>query len=489
MAVVTIAYFICLISRVPVLESLIAGDDNSLTGAYAFLFIATCAAEACLSYYQLHLSLRCGIQIRNMLQATMFRKMTRLSPTSRALSSSGHLVSVIGLDCQQCSLATVYLPVPVLGLICMPLMFAILAERVGRGPVICCAAWMVLAVLMPVPISRLQMSLWRKVLSCRDQRLKRMADLLTSVRLVKMCAWEDAYMDSVKGFRESEMSSVFRVNLLDGFIDSLYSGTSSMMIIILFGSLAIFDPNRLLSPALSFSCIYMLSLTDTITNNLSQLFRIRCLMSLALERIINFCTQEEDTEKKIGSDCSPVKGAIVMKNCSFGWTKNQKTATLTSISLHLAPRALVGVTGPIGTGKSALLAAILGDMHCMKGDVKITGRTAYTPQVADIFNMTIRDNIVFGSKFDDIRYARVLNACELIQDIRTLPAGDMTQVSERGETLSGGQKQRIALARAAYSCSDIYLLDDPFSALDSKVAENVFEKVLGENGILRQKGD
>ncbi|KAM7289409.1 hypothetical protein ISCGN_029538 [Ixodes scapularis] len=300
MAVVTIAYFICLISRVPVLESLIAGDDSSLTGAYAFLFITTCVAESCLSYYQLHLSLRCGIQIRNMLQTTMFRKMTRLSPTSRALSSSGHLVSVIGVDCQQCSLATIYLPLPVLGLICMPFMFAMLAERVGRVPVICCAAWMVLAVLMPVPISRLQMSLWRKILSGRDQRLKRMADLLTSVRLVKMCAWEDAYMDSVKGFRESEMNSVFRVNLLDGLIDSLYSGTSSMMIILLFGSLAIFDPNRLLSPALSFSCIYMLSLTDTITNNLSQVFRIRCLMSLALERIINFCTQEEEEGKQIG---------------------------------------------------------------------------------------------------------------------------------------------------------------------------------------------
>ncbi|CAN7940316.1 unnamed protein product, partial [Ixodes pacificus] len=126
-----------------------------------------------------------------------------------------------------------------------------LAERVGRVPVICCAAWMVLAVLMPVPISRLQMLLWRKILSCRDQRLKRMADLLTSVRLVKMCAWEDAYMDTVKTFRESEMNSVFRVNLLDGLIDSLYSGTSSMMIILLFGSLAIFDPDRLLSPALS----------------------------------------------------------------------------------------------------------------------------------------------------------------------------------------------------------------------------------------------
>ncbi|XP_042144493.1 multidrug resistance-associated protein 1-like [Ixodes scapularis] len=211
-------------------------------------------------------------------------------------------------------------------------------------------------------------------------------------------------------------------------------------------------------------------------------------MSLALKRIINFCAQEEHAEKKdCFKDPSQAQGAIVMKNCSFGWTKKQEKPTLTSISLDIAPRSLVGVTGPIGTGKSALLAAILGDMDCMKGDVKITGRIAYAPQVAHVFDMTIRDNIVFGSEFDDIRYARVLNACELIQDIRTLPAGDMTQVSERGETLSGGQKQRIALARAAYSRSDIYLLDEPFSALDSKVAENVFEKVLGEKGILRQK--
>ncbi|CAN7941584.1 unnamed protein product, partial [Ixodes hexagonus] len=176
-----------------------------------------------------------------------------------------------------------------------------------------------------------------------------------------------------------------------------------------------------------------------------------------------------------------------MEKCYFGYTKDQTTPTLRSVTLSLEPGTIVGVAGPIGTGKSALLSAILGDMHCVRGDFKTNGRIAYVPQVPYIFNMTVRDNIVFGSKFDSIRYARVLGGCELLQDIRSLPAGDMTQVSERGETLSGGQKQRIALARAVYSRSDIYLLDDPFSALDTKVAGRVFEKVLGKKGMLRNK--
>ncbi|KAM7289698.1 putative ABC transporter [Ixodes scapularis] len=176
-----------------------------------------------------------------------------------------------------------------------------------------------------------------------------------------------------------------------------------------------------------------------------------------------------------------------MEKCSFAWTKNQKTPALHSVSLRVVSGSIVGVAGAIGTGKSALLAAILGDMHCIRGVMKVNGRIAYVPQVACLFNMTVRENIVFGSQFDPMRYGRVLEACELVQDIRTLPAGDMTQVSEKGETLSGGQKQRIALARAAYSRSEVYLFDDPLSALDTKVSGRVFDNVLGRNGMLRNK--
>ncbi|EEC11487.1 hypothetical protein IscW_ISCW020353 [Ixodes scapularis] len=126
-------------------------------------------------------------------------------------------------------------------------------------------------------------------------------------------------------------------------------------------------------------------------------------------------------------------------------------------------------------------------MHRLEGSVRISGKIAYVPQVACIYNMTVRDNILFGQKFDPDRYDSVLQACELLNDIYTFPAGDLTEVGEKGETLSGGQKQRISLARAVYSGRDIYLLDDPFSALDPKVAAKVFEKVLGHNGLLKKK--
>ncbi|EEC11485.1 transport-associated protein, putative [Ixodes scapularis] len=183
-------------------------------------------------------------------------------------------------------------------------------------------------------------------------------------------------------------------------------------------------------------------------------------------------------------------GEIVMEKCTFAWTKkkeNLESPTLNSVSLEIAPGSLVGVAGFVGSGKSSLLSAILGDMHCIKGTIRTSGRISYVPQMACVYNMTVRDNILFGEKFDPVRYGRVLRACELLTDIEKFPAGDLTEVGEKGTTVSGGQKQRIALARAAYSRSDICLLDDPLNALDSKVADRVFKQVVGNSGLLKNQ--
>ncbi|EEC16182.1 ABC transporter, putative, partial [Ixodes scapularis] len=189
-------------------------------------------------------------------------------------------------------------------------------------------------------------------------------------------------------------------------------------------------------------------------------------------------------------DSEDESGEVVLEKGSFAWTKGQgpkNKSVLRGISLDVQPGALVGVTGFVGSGKSSLLAAILGDMHCLEGTVRIKGKIGYVPQVACIYNMTVRDNIIFGQEFDPVRYGRVLRACELLNDINTFPAGDLTEVGEKGETLSGGQKQRISLARAAYSRCSIYLLDDPLSALDPNVADKVFKQVLGNSGLLKTK--
>ncbi|KAH9365083.1 hypothetical protein HPB48_011901 [Haemaphysalis longicornis] len=123
-----------------------------------------------------------------------------------------------------------------------------------------------------------------------------------------------------------------------------------------------------------------------------------------------------------------------------------------------------------------------------KLQASLWGRVAYVPQAACIFNMSIRDNVLFGREMEASRYTQVLEACELISDLSMLPAGDLTEVGEKGETLSGGQKQRLALARAAYSDSDVYLMDDTLSALDVHVSARVFAQVIGPKGLLRDKG-
>ncbi|EEC11486.1 ABC transporter, putative [Ixodes scapularis] len=176
-------------------------------------------------------------------------KITRLSPTSRSDNPPGYVVAVMAMDCMQLSINLVQFTDPIVGMTCMPIVFYLLATRVGTVPALCCAAWLLAAILLPFPTSRLQNAIWGRVMRFRDDRVKRLTDLLTSVRLVKMCAWEDAYMHAVKELRAKEMVPLFLANLLDGFIDSVYSASGSVMIIILFGTLAALDPTRTLTKA------------------------------------------------------------------------------------------------------------------------------------------------------------------------------------------------------------------------------------------------
>mmetsp|Transcript_11549 Transcript_11549/g.40382 ORF Transcript_11549/g.40382 Transcript_11549/m.40382 type:complete len:1626 (-) Transcript_11549:176-5053(-) len=146
---------------------------------------------------------------------------------------------------------------------------------------------------------------------------------------------------------------------------------------------------------------------------------------------------------------------------------------------------LVAVVGPVGVGKSALCSAILGELHREEGRVATRGTVAYVAQTAWILNATVKHNILFGSPYDRRRYRRTVRACQLEADLRVLPNGDETEIGERGINLSGGQKQRIALARAMYADTDIYIFDDPLSALDAEVGNAVFTQVI--TGKLRDK--
>ncbi|CAM9569140.1 unnamed protein product, partial [Laminaria digitata] len=138
--------------------------------------------------------------------------------------------------------------------------------------------------------------------------------------------------------------------------------------------------------------------------------------------------------------------------------------------LEITAGKLVAVVGQVGSGKSSLVSALLGEMTKMEGRVSVDGSVAYVAQTAWIINASLKENILMGRPLDEERYQKVLEVCDMTQDLVQLPAGDMTAIGEKGINLSGGQKQRVSIARAAYADADVYILDDPLSAVDTHVA-------------------
>lgn len=167
--------------------------------------------------------------------------------------------------------------------------------------------------------------------------------------------------------------------------------------------------------------------------------------------------------------------AVTVTGASFKWEPNAEVHTLTDINLNAQRGSLTTVVGRVGSGKSSLLAAIMGEMQKVCGKVEVSGTTAYVAQSSWIQNGTIEDNILFGSKMDRARYQDVIQRCALETDLAQMDQGDQTEIGERGINLSGGQKQRIQLARALYQDCDIYLLDDIFSAVDAHTGSHIFQ--------------
>lgn len=172
---------------------------------------------------------------------------------------------------------------------------------------------------------------------------------------------------------------------------------------------------------------------------------------------------------------------MTIENGEFSWGDE---ITLRNINIEVRKSNLVALVGTVGSGKSSVVQAFLGEMEKLAGTVNTVGKLAYVPQQAWIQNATVRDNILFGQAYDRKRYNKVIDACALRADIDILSAGDLTEIGEKGINLSGGQKQRISLARAVYSDADLYLLDDPLSAVDAHVGKHIFEEVIGPKGVL-----
>lgn len=170
--------------------------------------------------------------------------------------------------------------------------------------------------------------------------------------------------------------------------------------------------------------------------------------------------------------------ALRMTNANAKWHGDDKDDTLRNVSLTVPPGSFVAIVGQVGSGKSSLLQAILEELPLTGGKVESRGRINYVSQQPWIFASSVRQNILFGQAMDKSRYDEVIRVCQMESDIASFSHGDHTIVGERGINLSGGQRARINLARAIYRDADIYLLDDPLSAVDSHVSRRLVDKCI-----------
>ncbi|KAK0424584.1 hypothetical protein QR680_008735 [Steinernema hermaphroditum] len=320
----------------------------------------------------------------------------------------------------------------------------------------------------------------------RDERVKMTNELLNGIKAVKFYAWEDSMKKLVENLRSEEMSMLKKIVV---WLSVLYSTFGCVPLIVTgttFGSFVLLDPEKnVLTPEIAFMA---LTINDIIYGPIFELSMViyTTINFLVSNRRLKSFMSEKQLEPYIDSE--PTKeGVASIKNAIFTWEKEKKPV-LRDVTVAVKSGELVAVVGEVGCGKSSLIAALLGEMTKESGSVHVAGSVAYVPQQAWIQNGTLRDNVTFGKSFDKEIYDQVIEACAMTPDLEMLAAGDLTEIGEKGINLSGGQKQRVSLARAVYSERDVFLLDDPLSAVDAHVGKHLFERVISsETGLLRGK--
>uniref|UniRef100_A0A8C9D2F8 ATP binding cassette subfamily C member 3 n=1 Tax=Panthera leo TaxID=9689 RepID=A0A8C9D2F8_PANLE len=289
----------------------------------------------------------------------------------------------------------------------------------------------------------------------KDSRTKLMSEILGGFKVLKLYAWEPVFLGRVEGIREDELRILRRSAYLQAI--SMFTWVCTPFL------------NNVLDAEKAFVSVSLFNILKTPRNLRPQIISSLVQISLSLKGIQHFLSQDE-----------------LDPHCVERKTITPGPDTL-YLDIQVPKGALVAVVGPVGCGKSSLVSALLGEMEKLEGTVCVKGSVAYVPQQAWIQNCTLQEDILFGRALDPKRYQQALEACALLADLEMLPAGNQTEIGEKGINLSGGQRQQVSLGRAVYREADLFMLDDPLSAVDSHVAKHLFDQVIGPEGVLAGK--
>ncbi|EAW53942.1 ATP-binding cassette, sub-family C (CFTR/MRP), member 1, isoform CRA_g [Homo sapiens] len=451
------------------------------------LFVTACLQTLVLHQY-FHICFVSGMRIKTAVIGAVYRKALVITNSARKSSTVGEIVNLMSVDAQRFMDLATYINMiwsaPLQVILALYLLWLNLGPSVLAG-----VAVMVLMVPVNAVMAMKTKTYQVAHMKSKDNRIKLMNEILNGIKVLKLYAWELAFKDKVLAIRQEELKVLKKSAYLSAVGTFTWVCTPFLVALCTFAVYVTIDENNILDAQTAFVSLALFNILRFPLNILPMVISSIVQASVSLKRLRIFLSHEELEPDSI--ERRPVKdgggtNSITVRNATFTWARSDPP-TLNGITFSIPEGALVAVVGQVGCGKSSLLSALLAEMDKVEGHVAIKGSVAYVPQQAWIQNDSLRENILFGCQLEEPYYRSVIQACALLPDLEILPSGDRTEIGEKGVNLSGGQKQRVSLARAVYSNADIYLFDDPLSAVDAHVGKHIFENVIGPKGMLKNK--
>ena len=457
--------------------------------AISLAMFAVSVAQSALLHQYFQRAFETGMRVKSSLTSMIYAKSMKLSNEGRASKSTGDIVNYMAVDTQRLQELTQFgqmlWSAPLQIVLCMLSLYQLVGFSMLAG---------VAAMLIMVPINgliaRIMKNLQKKQMKNKDARTRLVTEILNNMKSIKLYAWSQAFMNKLNFVRnEQELKTLRKIGASQAVANFTWSTTPFLVSCSTF-TVFVLTRDEPLTTELVFPALTLFNLLGFPLAVLPMVITSIIEATVAVGRLTSFFTAEELQPDAVQSrDAAANDGdeSVRVWDATFTWDRKEGGHCLEDINFVARKAELSCIVGRVGAGKSSFLEAILGDVWKIHGEVVVHGRTAYVAQQAWVMNASVKENIVFGHRWDPHFYERTINACALIEDLKTLPDGDQTEVGERGISLSGGQKARVTLARAVYARADVYLLDDCLSAVDQHVGRHLIENVLGSKGLLAGK--
>lgn len=445
---------------------------------------------------------KCSFSIKSALTCLIYEKALKLSAEGKKEKSTGDIVNHVSVDVGDISLSIENCSDVLTVILRLAITLAALYKLLGN------AMWAGLATaLILVPLSTListaLYSLYNKQMELKDERTRFTSEILNAIKSIKLYSWETPMLNRLDEVRnKKELVMAQRMGIYNAGSSFLWESIPFVISCAVYSFYAMISKKTLV-PSVIFPALSLFDLLAAPIAMLPAIFSSLVEAKVALERMSKFFVLEDIDEDMVQRTNKALRlndTSVSISNATMVWSsKNpgsndngleELNVALKDINFAAKKGQLTCIVGRVGAGKSTLLKSLIGEVPLKdkaKSSIKVNGKIAYCSQSPCVLNCSIRENILFGKKYDKTFYEKTVDACQLTSDFEVLPHGDATLVGEKGISLSGGQKARVSLARALYSKSDIYLLDDILSAVDAHVGKKITKHVLSPSGLLSSK--